>query len=167
MLLLKISQGFVTYGIVHENVDQLSRRATIQNVLQGTSGWLSGGDSTQDPSIKINNIDLWEGLAFLPLSFIFLFFFIRSPIGKDIYYIVVFFIALVILSVILGTGSYYNDIYKRLFLDFPLGEAIRDPSKFLGLYFAAVSFFASASLYRLDRKSLKKNLVYNFIDVQV
>ncbi|MDQ4067719.1 MAG: hypothetical protein M3114_09055, partial [Thermoproteota archaeon] len=156
---IETTQGFVTYGIVHENVDTLSRRATIQNVLQGTSGWLWGGVSTPDPSIKINNIDLWEGLAFLPLSFIILFFFIRSPIGKDITYITVFFIALVILSVVLGTGSYYNDIYKRFFLDFPLGEAIRDPSKFSGLYFAAVSFFASASLYRLDRISLKKNLI--------
>ena len=154
------SEGFVTYGIVHENVDQLSRRATIQNVLKGTGDWvwITGGFNP-DPSIKINNIDLWEGLAFLPLSFIFLFFFIRSPIGKDSIYMVVFFIALVILSVILATGSYYNDIYKRFFLDFPFGEAIRDPYKFSGLYFVAVSFFASASLYRMDRKSLEKNIV--------
>ena len=154
------SGGFVTYGIVHENVDELSRRATIQNVLDGTGDWLGGiGDSNPHPSIKINNMDLWEGLAFLPLSFTLLFFFIRSPIGKDIIYIVVFFTALFILSVILATGSYYNDIYKSIFLDFPFGEAIRDPYKFSGLYFVAVSFFASASLYRLDRKSLKKNMV--------
>jgi hypothetical protein len=155
----EISQGFVTYGIVQENVDQLSRRATIPNVLQGTSDWVWGrSDSTPDPSIKINNFNLWEGIALLPLSFIFLFFLIRSPIGKGIY-IAAFFSILVILSVILATGSYYNDIYKRFFLDFPLGEAIRDPYKFSGLYFVAVSFFASASLYRLDRKSLRKNIV--------
>ena len=153
------SEGFTTYGIVHENVDQLSRRATIQNVLKGTSAWLFGGDAGPDPSIQINNIDLWEGLAFLPLSFIFLFFIIRSPIGKGVTYITVFFVALVILSVILATGSYYNDIYKRIFLDFPFGEAIRDPYKFGGLYFVAVSFFASASLYKLDRKSFRKKIV--------
>jgi hypothetical protein len=154
------SEGFVTYGIVHENVDQLSRRATIQNVLKGTGDWIwVPGGNNPDPSIKINNIDLWEGLAFLPLSFTFLFFFIRSPIGKDMIYIVAFFIALVILSVILGTGSYYNDLYKRFFLNFPFGEAVRDPYKFAGLYFAAVSFFASASIYRLDRKSLRKNVM--------
>jgi hypothetical protein len=153
------SEGFVTYGIVHENVDQLSRRATIHNVLGGTSVPVLGSDFTPDRSIQINNIDLWEGLAFLPLSFIILFFLIQRPIGKDIIYIAVFFIALVIISVILSTGSYYNDIYKRFFLDFPFGEAIRDPSKFLGLYFVTVSFFASASLYRLDRNSLGKNIV--------
>jgi hypothetical protein len=153
------SEGFVNYGIVDENVDQLSRRATIQNVLQGTSDWQWGVDKSRDPSIKINNIDLWEGLAFLPLSFIFLFFFIQSPIGKDIIYIVVFFIALAILSVILATGSYYNDIYKRFFIDFPLGEAIRESYKFSGLFFVAVSFFASASIYRIERKSLGKNIV--------
>jgi hypothetical protein len=153
------SEGFVTYGIVHENIDELSRRATILNVLRGTSDWQWGEDKSRDPSIIINNINLWDGLAFLPLSFIFLFFFIQRPIGKDIIYIALFFIALVIISVILATGSYYNDIYKRFFLDFPLGEAIREPYKFSGLYFVAVSFFASASLYRLDRKSLGKNIV--------
>src|SRR5215217_2258839 len=155
------SEGFATYGIVHENVDQLSRRATIQNVLKGTSSWLvnqPGIDANPDASIQINNIDLWEGLAFLPLSFIVLFFFIRSPIGKGVLYIPVFFVALVILSVILATGSYYNDIYKRIFLDLPFGEAIRESYKFVGLYFVAVSFFASASLYKLDRKSLRKKI---------
>jgi hypothetical protein len=110
---------------------------------------IEGGNP--DPSIQINNIDLWEGLAYLPLSFIFLFIFLffflrRSPIGKDTIHIVVFFIALVILSVILGTGSHYNDIYRRVFLDFPFGEVIREPYKFSGLYFVVVSFFASASL---------------------
>jgi hypothetical protein len=153
------SETSATYGIVHENVDQLSRRATIENVLRGTSAWIFGGDATPDPTIQINNIDLWEGLAFLPLSFIFLFFIIRSPIGKGLSYITLFFVALIILSVILATGSYYNDIYKWIFLDFPLGEAIRDPYKFVGLYFVAVSFFASASLYKLDRKSLRKKIV--------
>jgi hypothetical protein len=153
------SETFATYGIVHENVDQLSRRATIQNVLKGTSAWIFGGDATSDSSIQINNIDLWEGLAFLPLSFTFLFFFIRSPIGKGVSYITVFFVALVVLSVILATGSYYNDIYKWIFLDFPFGVAIRDPYKFVGLYFVAVSFFASASLYKLDRKSFRKKIL--------
>jgi hypothetical protein len=157
------SQGFVTYGIVQENLDQLSRRATIENVLTGTSDPEWEADSSRDPSLKIGNIDLWEGLAFLPLSFIFLFFFMRSPIGKDITYMVVFFIALVILSVILATGSYYNDIYNRIFLDLPFGEAIRESYKFLGLYFLAASFFASASLYKLDRKSLKKNIVISLL----
>ena len=47
-------------------------------------GYGVSGGNNPDPSIKINNIDLWEGLAFLPLSFIVLFFFIKSPIGKDI-----------------------------------------------------------------------------------
>jgi hypothetical protein len=159
-----ISQGVpyyeFPYGLVEENINQLSRRATLENVLQGTSAWLWGGDSTPDQSIRINNIDLWDKLlAFLPLSFIFLFFFIRKPIGKGIIYIVIFFIALVILSVILATGSYYNDIYTRFFLDFPFGEALRESYKFSGLYFLAVSFFASVSLYRLKRKSLGKNIV--------
>src|SRR5215212_3881109 len=153
-----ISQSFVTYGIVHENVDQLSRRATIQNVLQGTSDWVTGGDSSPDASIQINNINLWEGLALLPFFFIFLFFFIRTPIRKSLIYIVALFSALAVLSVILATGSYYNDIYKRLFLNLPFGESLRDPYKFSGLYFVAITFFASASLYRLDRKSLKKNI---------
>jgi hypothetical protein len=155
----EISQGFVTYGIVHENVDQLSRRATIHNVLQGTGDWVTGGDSSLNPSIQINNIDLWVVLARLvPLIFIVPFFLIRRPIGKDMIYITVFFSALVILSIILATGSYYNDIYKQLFLNFPFGESLRDPYKFSGLYFVAISFFASASLYRLDTKSLKKNI---------
>jgi hypothetical protein len=153
------SEGFVTYGIVQENVEQLSRRATIHNVLEGTGSWLWGGDGSQDASIKINNIDLWQGLAFLPLIFILLFFIIRAPIRKDIIYIVIFFSALAILSVILATGSYYNDIYTKFFLDFPLGESIRDPYKFSGLYFVAISFFASASIYRIDKRSLKKNIV--------
>jgi hypothetical protein len=159
------SEGFVSYGIVHENVDQLSNHATIENVLKGTGNLRSGIEGgNPDPSIQINNIDLWEGLAFLPLSFIFLFIFLffflrRSPIAKDTIHIVVFFIALVILSVILATGSHYNDIYRRVFLDFPFGEVIREPYKFSGLYFVVVSFFASASLYRLDSKSLRKNIV--------
>jgi hypothetical protein len=165
-----MSEGIASYGLVEENVDRLSRRASIQNVLQGTSAWLLGGDSSPDHSIRIGkyvnsvlqntNIDLWGGLlAFLPLLLIFLFFLIRRPIGKSIMYIVVFFSILVILSVILATGSYYNDVYTKFFLDFPLGESIRDPYKFLGLYFVAVSFFATAFLYRLDRKNIKKNMV--------
>jgi hypothetical protein len=153
------SEGFVTYGIVEENVEELSRRATIRNVLEGTGAWLWGGDGSQDASIKINNIDLWQGLALLPLIFVFLFFIIKAPIRKDIIYIVIFFSALVIISVILATGSYYSDVYTRFFLDFPLGESIRDPYKFSGLYFVAISFFASASIYRIDKRSLKKNIV--------
>jgi hypothetical protein len=167
------AEGIVKYGLVEENVGILSRHGTIQNVLQGTSDYTWGDDSSLDPSIIIGrnvnsalppagsrNIDLWGGLlAFLPLSLIFLFFSIRRPIGKSIIYIVAFFSILVILSVILATGSYYNDIYSKFFLDFPLGESIRDPYKFSGLYFVAVSFFASVSLYRLDRKNLKKNIV--------
>lgn len=151
------SQGFATYGIVQENVDQLSRRATLHNVLEGTGAWRWGGDSTPDQSIKINNIDLWEVLAFVPLCFIFAFFIIPRPIGKSIY-IAVFFIALVIVSIILATGSYYNDIYKRFFLDLPFGESIRDPYKFSGLYFVTLSFFASAFLFRIESKTLRKNI---------
>lgn len=152
------SRGFVTYGIVQENVDQLSRRATIQNVLEGTGNWLWGRESSQDSSIIISNIDLWQILALLPLIFISLFFIVRTQISKDIIYIVIFFSALVIITVILATGSYYNDIYARFFLDFPLGESVRDPYKFSGLYFVAISFFASASIYRMDKRSLKKNI---------
>ena len=154
----EISRGFVTYGIVHENVDQLSRRSTIHAALQGTGDWTWGQGNAPDPSIKINNIDLWETVALLPLVFIFLFFIIRRPIGKSMIYIIAFFSALIILSVILATGSYYNDIYKRVFLDFPLGESLRDPYKFTGLYFVAISFFASATLYRLERKGIRKNI---------
>ena len=168
------AEGIVKYGLVEENVGILSRHGTIQNVLQGTSDYTWGDDSSLDPSIIIgrnvnsapetsntnSNIDLWGGLlAFLPLSLVFLFFSIRRPIGKGVIYIVAFFSILVILSVILATGSYYNDIYSKFFLDFPLGESIRDPYKFSGLYFVAVTFFASVSLYRLDRKNLKKNIV--------
>ncbi|MGE5661694.1 MAG: hypothetical protein ACM3X1_05550, partial [Ignavibacteriales bacterium] len=152
------SEGFVTYGVVEENVEELSRRATIRNVLEGTGAWLWGGDGSQDASIKINNIDLWQGLALLPLIFVSLFFIIKAPIKKDIIYIVIFFSALVIISVILATGSYYNNLYTRFFLDFPLGESIRDPYKFSGLYFVAISFFASASIYRIDTRSLRKNI---------
>src|SRR5829696_798691 len=158
----RLLQDVVSYGTVQENVDALSRRATIDNVLQGTSFWIwgDGSDRTPDQSIKINNIDIWEILArIVPLFFIVFFFIIRRPIGKENIYIVVFFIALVILSVILATGSYYNDIYKRFFLDFPFGEAIRDPHKFVGLYFVAVNFFASASIYRMENKRLGKNTV--------
>jgi hypothetical protein len=154
----EISEGLATYGIVDENVDQLSRRATIHNVLQGTGDWVWGQGSSPDPSIIINNIDLWERVALLPLIFVVLFFIIPRPIGKGMIYITVFFSALVILSVILATGSYYNNIYKRVFLDFPLGESLRDPYKFSGLYFVAISFFASASLYKLERKSMGKNI---------
>ncbi|MDQ3839878.1 MAG: hypothetical protein M3297_11485 [Thermoproteota archaeon] len=169
-----ISAENVSYGLVEENVELLSRRATIQNVLQGTGAWLLGGDSSPDQSITIgryvnsvlvnNNIDLWGGLlAFLPLLLIFLFFSIRRPIGKSIIYIVVFFSVLLIFSVILATGSHYNDVYTKIFLGTSLGELMRDPYKFSGLYFVAVSFFASMSLYRLDRKNLKKNMTITLL----
>src|SRR5207247_9179652 len=47
-------------GIVEENVDQLSRRSTLLNVVKGTSPWIWGGGSTPDFSIKVNNMELWD-----------------------------------------------------------------------------------------------------------
>ncbi|MGI0015131.1 MAG: hypothetical protein ACREBU_17085, partial [Nitrososphaera sp.] len=57
----------------------------------------------------------------------------------------------------MSTGSYYVGAYREIFLDFPFGEAIRDPYKLAGLYFIPTTFFTSGFVARIitARQSLK------------
>ncbi|MGH9877336.1 MAG: hypothetical protein ACRD5H_06840, partial [Nitrososphaerales archaeon] len=157
---LPSASSHVSYGRVEENVDQLSRRATLLNVLQGTSAWVWGGDATPDQSIVINGANVWEVIAYFPLI-ISILFFLMAPRKSIRNVFSICFALLLALSIFLSTGSYYSSVYKEAFLNLPLGEAIRDPYKFSGLYFLATSFFASAliSIVSNARKSVKVTLL--------
>lgn len=149
-------------GRVEENVDQLSRRASISNVLSASGVWVWGGDANANPAIDVNGVNIWERIAFLPIAIgISFFVFLRKSIDLRI---IVFIGALLVASIILSTGSYYITAYKWMYLKFPLGEILRDPYKFTGLYVVSLTFFIGALLFQLKQYYHKK---YQFLAVPV
>ncbi|MDK2373316.1 MAG: hypothetical protein QI197_08075 [Candidatus Korarchaeota archaeon] len=138
--------GFQSYGKVIENVELLSRRASLTNAFRYSGSWLWGEPANPDYSILFMRMDLWEPLSLLSLLVLVLslgtyFSFVRRHREQTSY--AAYFSTLWVIGTVLSTGSKYpliGDLYKAFFMEFPLGWVIRDPYKNTGLSVIAANF---------------------------
>jgi len=140
------------YGMVVENVDSLSRNAAIVNVLSARSRWIWSGTygrlAAEPYAINLFGTDIWDFASFLPffIACIPLFLSHKLSKSKDFKKYLLYFGLMLTLSILISTGSYYSifgDIYRSTFLNMPLGWAIRDPHKNVGLMIINLSFLFS------------------------
>ena len=158
-----------SYGIVAENVNTLSRRCSIINILRCSNGFLWGSHYTVIYNLYIVNFDIWKILSLFPfLLAVIPLLFLRSIDRKNRRYMLYFSILLV-LSILLSTGSYYpvfGNLYRYAFLHFPLGWVIRDPYKNTGLVIVCLSFLISvlsALILNYDRS--RNHLTGRFVRI--
>ncbi len=170
--------GEVTaYGMVEENLETLSQRATFLHVFQGASRWIWEGYgwlSTPHYGITYLGINMWYIFALLPLMMVALsLFFIRSLDRISRKYII-FFSVLFILSISMSSGTQSEisgKLYKWIVFNSPLGWVFRDPYKNVGLFLISLSFlYASAFLFlnkTLANANRKHSLLLAIIFVSI
>jgi len=147
------------YGIVVENVDTLSRRATLLNVLRATSRWIWGGYgwlATPRFELTISGIDIWKLISLIPaiLSGLSILVAVKACATRNTRLYIAYFTFLFAFSVIFATGSYYlvvGDVYRWIFLRTPIGWVIRDPYKNVGLFIISISILNSMLVYVMLR----------------
>ncbi|MCK5123111.1 MAG: hypothetical protein KAQ87_03110 [Candidatus Pacebacteria bacterium] len=155
-----------SYGMVEENVDMLSRRAIILNIFQYASGWIWGAGHSGITYFDIfyNEINVWTLmiLSIIIIATSSLFFsnkYLKSRKQKDYF---VYFNLLFFFSIIFSSGSklpVIGDLYKWLFLNFPLGWAIRDPYKNVGLVVISLGFLYISS-FLFFQQTIKKGKMF-------
>ena len=148
-----------SYGIVAENIDTLSRRCNVLNIIRGINGFLWGQPYTVVYSIHVLNFDIWKPASLIPFIIaISSLLFLKSFTYKKRKYIL-YFAILLIFSILFSTGSYYpvfGDLYRKIFLDTNFGWVIRDPYKNTGLVIISLSFFVSLVIQLiLEKRDLK------------
>jgi len=136
------------YGIVAENIDTLSRRCSVLNVVTATNRWIWGGFgwlSTPNFNLNFLGIDVWKPISLVPFIIgVSSLLFLKLSTYKKKY--IVYFAILLIASILFSTGSYYpaiGDLCRKIFLDTGLGWIIRDPYKNTGVVIISLSFLTS------------------------
>ena len=150
-----------SYGIVVENVDTLSRRASLLNVFRASSLWIWGGYgrlATTHYALIVNGIDVWRLASLLPVVLVGVSILVglKKYTSKTSKRYIIYFASLFVLSITLSTGSYYSIIgglYRWVFLNAPFGWVIRDPYKNVGLVIISISIFISILVHAMLGKA--------------
>ncbi|MEM3504109.1 MAG: hypothetical protein QW134_07800, partial [Nitrososphaeria archaeon] len=157
------------YGMVVENVDSLSRRATILNVLRAASGWVWGPPATPSYTINIFGTNIWNLVSFLPFLVACIPLFLGHKLSKsrDFKKYLLYFGMILTLSILISTGSYYpisGDVYRSAFLYVPLGWVIRDPYKNVGLMVISLSFlFSVLTAAVMTKVKIRRGVKFAFL----
>lgn len=151
-----------SYGIVAENIDTLSRRATILNVFSAINMFIWKGIghlSTVIYDIIIHGVNIWRLLSLVPITIaVSSLLFLKSFTYEKRKYLL-YFAVLLIFSILISTGSYYpvfGDLYRKIFLDTSLGWVIRDPYKNTGLVIVSFSLLISILSYVILTKKQRQ-----------
>jgi len=150
-----------SYGIVAENVEVLSRRASFLNVLRGANYFVWGGKGRALATVKYNlvisNINLWTLLSLMPaiLSAISILICLTKYVHEGSKKYLLYIMTLFTFATAFSTGSYYpllGDLYKWIFLNTPIGWALRGPAKNTGIVIVSMSALLSLLIVTIMNK---------------